>query len=162
MAEQVIRNGALVADTWVRVDDGELPVGDVLVPASRWLEKRDALREHAGRVGVVLTGEDDPADLARDLGELAVIALAFPKFADGRCYSHARVLREHLGYEGELRAIGEVLRDQAFYLQRCGIDTFVLREDQDAASFVEGLSDFSVTYQPAADDAQPLWRRVRR
>jgi len=162
MSEQVIRNGAPVADSWVVVDEGALPAGDVLVPAARWLEERDTLAARPGRVGVVLTGDDDPADLAADLASIPVIALAFPKFADGRCYSHARVLREHLGYTGELRAIGEILRDQAFYLHRCGIDTFVLREDQDAASFVKGLEDFSVKYQPAADEAQPLWRRVRR
>lgn len=162
MPDQVIRDGAVVADSWVLSDEGDLPAGDVIVPLTRWLEQRESLREHVGRIGVILTGDDDPTELGIDLHGLPVIALAFPRFADGRCYSHARVLREQLGYVGEIRAYGEILRDQAFYLRRCGVDTFVLSGDENATNFMEGFSDFSVTYQPAADDARPLWRRVRR
>jgi len=93
------------------------------------------------------------------LAHFQVIALNFPSFTDGRHYSSARLLRERYGYKGEIRAIGDVLRDQLFYMRRCGFDAFAIRADRDPVDALEGLKDFSVTYQAAADDERPLFRR---
>ena len=92
---------------------------------------------------------------AEDFDKLALIAVRFPKFTDGRGYSIARVLRR-LGWQGELRAVGDVLRDQLFYMTRCGFDAFALRADQDAQAALTAFSDFSAPYQPAIDDGVRL------
>jgi hypothetical protein len=90
-----------------------------------------------------------------------VIGVNFPKFTDGRSYSSARLLRERYGYAGEIRAIGDVLQDQLFYMRRCGIDAYALRADKDIDKALAGLRVFSETYQAAADQPQPLFRGAR-
>ena len=87
-----------------------------------------------------------------------MLALEFPNFKDGRSYSHARLLRERFGFRGELRAVGDVLRDQLFFMQRCGIDAFQVREDKDAEDALRGLSGFTVKYQTAADGLPPIYK----
>ncbi|MGA9665176.1 MAG: DUF934 domain-containing protein, partial [Gallionella sp.] len=94
--------------------------------------------------------------------QFSVIAVDFPKFADGRGYSIARLLRTRLGYRGELRAIGDVLRDQMFYMQRVGFDAFAARTDKDIGDARRGLSDFTFSYQASSDERLPLFRRVQR
>ena len=106
---------------------------------------------------MLLKGDDDPAALVEDFEQLAAIALDFPKFADGRCYSHARLLRERHGWTGELRAHGDILRDQVFFLWRCGIDVLEVREDKSAQDALEAFKEFSVTYQPAADEQRAIY-----
>ena len=96
------------------------------------------------------------------LDQFELVALEFPKFTDGRSYSHARRLRDRFGYRGEIRAVGEVLRDQLFFMQRCGIDSYQVREDKDAEDALKGLSDFSVKYQTAADGAPPVYKLRQR
>ena len=90
---------------------------------------------------------------------LALIAINFPKFTDGRGYSMASTLRTRLGYKGELRAIGDVLRDQLFYMQRLGFNAFDVRADKDIHAAGQSLGDFSETYQGAVDQPLPLFRR---
>jgi uncharacterized protein (DUF934 family) len=102
---------------------------------------------------------DDPAAVAGRLGAAARVEVNFPKFTDGRGYSIARLLRERHGYKGELRAVGDVLRDQIFYLSRCGFDAFLLREDQDAEEALAALHDFSEAYQASVERPEPLFRR---
>ncbi len=102
---------------------------------------------------------DDPAGVADRLGGVARVEVNFPKFTDGRGYSIARLLRERYGYRGELRAVGDVLRDQIFYLSRVGFDGFLLREDQDLEESLGALNDFSEAYQASAERPQPLFRR---
>ena len=97
----------------------------MIVPLAVWRSQRDALLDRAGGLGVWLDANDDPALIAGDLGHFAVIAVNFPQFTDGRGYSIGRLLRERYGWRGELRAVGDVLRDQLFYLTRCGFDAFV-------------------------------------
>lgn len=164
MAKQIIHRGAIVADTWHRLDaDAPLPDGDVIVPLSRWESDRDALIAHAAaghRIGVQIDGTHDVRALKADLEHFHTIAVEFPSFADGRGYSHARILRDQLGYKGELRAVGDVLRDQIFYMHRVGFETFETAPGLSLESALKGLEDFSVTYQAAADDARPLFRRV--
>jgi uncharacterized protein (DUF934 family) len=91
-----------------------------------------------------------------------VVAVDFPKFADGRGYSIAYNLRARLGYTGELRAIGDVLRDQLFYMQRVGFDAFAVRADKNIHDALKGLTDFSETYQSSWDQKNPLFRRAKR
>ncbi len=129
--------------------------GDWIVPLAMWNEQRAQLSQRSGKNGVLLENTDDPRVLAPDFDKLALIAVSFPKFTDGRGYSIARLLRR-LGWKGELRAVGDVLRDQLFYMTRCGFDAFALREDQDAQAALTAFSDFSAPYQPAIDDGVRL------
>ena len=108
---------------------------------------------------VRLEPHDDPAVLAGRLDTLARIEVHFPTVTDGRGYSTARLLRERLGYRGELRAVGDVQRDQLFYLSRVGFDAFLLRDGEDAERALAALRDFSEAYQASVERPQPLFRR---
>jgi uncharacterized protein (DUF934 family) len=162
------RDGQIVPDAFTYVgDDDALPEGaDVIVPWPRWQREREALvaRTSAGggRVGVRVSSDRKAHELAPDLAALAVIAVEFPTFTDGRGYSIARHLRSRHGYRGELRAVGNVLRDQIFYMARCGFDAFEVDPRRSAEDAARGLADFTVRYQTAADEPQPLWRRHAR
>lgn len=162
---KIIRNGAIVVDDWQHLDDAaSVPAtGKVIVSCARWQSEKDALRlRRSGRIGIRISADQALEALLPDLPELGLIALEFTLFRDGRCLSHARVLREQLGYQGELRAIGDVLRDQLFYMQRVGINAFEPRPDRPIEEALDGLRDFSVAYQPAADGWTPVWRRRAR
>lgn len=153
---------AVVEDGWRSVsDEAAIPAeGDVIVSLARFQTEPATLRERAGRVGVRVSNETDPDALGASIDGVSLVAVEFPKYTDGRGYSIARVLRERHGFSGELRAVGNVLRDQLFYMARCGFDAFELTEGKDVDDAIEGFRDFSVTYQPAADGA-PIWRRRR-
>lgn len=159
---QLIKQGQLTQDDWLLIEqlpDGEtLPNGKLLVPVSLWLSRRQELvnREH---VGVWLDSDEAPSCIEDDLQHLDLIAINFPSFADGRGYSYARTLRERYNYQGELRAIGDVLIDQIYYLKRCGFDAFALRSDQDPQAAGDSLATFSDSYQAAIDQPIPLFRR---
>lgn len=161
MANRIIVNREIVEDTWrfLGEDDSIPPLGEVVVSLERWQREREVLSARTDAVGVQLNGEHDVRELADDLDALALIVLEFPAFADGRCYSHARILRDQLGFRGQIRAVGDVLRDQVFYMQRVGFDAFDVSETQDIEDVIQGLGDFSVTYQAAADVSTPLYRR---
>lgn len=165
----MIKNKAVVSDDWVvlRLNENETPEhvtvapGKIIVPLKVWQAQRAKLQ---GRVdlGVWLNSDERPEVLQGEVAKFAVIAVNFPKFADGRGYSIAYNLRARLGYTGELRAIGDVLRDQMFYMQRVGFDTFAPRQDRDIHEALKGLNDFSVSYQTSLDQKFPLFRRVHR
>ena len=165
---RIIKNGQIVDDPWqiLRLDGEQtaesisLPDHPVLLPLAVWLARRDEI--HARKTpptGVWLDSSEGPEAIAGDLEHFAVIGVNFPKFTDGRGYSSARLLRERYSYRGEIRAIGDVLQDQLFYMKRCGIDAFALREDKDIEAALASLRDFSETYQAAVDQPQPLFRR---
>ncbi len=160
---RVIKDKQIVEDDWILLADNRtIPdSGDVIVSLQRWNDEYSLLSRRAGKTGVVLPSDADPADI-QHLAELPLIAIDFPKFADGRGYSHARLLRERFGFKAELRAVGNVLRDQLFYMYRCGIDSFALQEGKDAQGALDAFNEFDVTYQAAVDDPQPLYRRVSR
>lgn len=144
-----------------------IPGGRIIVPLSVCLGRRPELepRLRAGELGVWLDSFEEPETLVasvQDINGFAVIAIHFPKFIDGRGYSVGRLLRERYGYRNELRAIGDVLRDQLFYLKRCGFDAYHLRADRDMQSALAGLHDFSDPYQAAVDEPRPLFRRATR
>ncbi|HEX6240965.1 MAG TPA: DUF934 domain-containing protein [Polyangiales bacterium] len=151
-------------DSWQFVaDDAELPAkGDVVVGLKRLLGDLDALRARSGKLGVRIDPEDELDQARQALDQVALVALTFPKFGDGRAYSKARLFRDRFGYKGELRAVGEVLADQLQYMSRCGFDALQLAEGKDVAAALRALNDFTVTYQGASDDPRPLYRRVKR
>lgn len=166
---KLIKNKTVVDDDWnvLRLTENDtpesvtIPVGKVIVPLAVWQAQRATLQAR-GNVGVWLNSDDRAESLQNDLEQFALIAVNFPKFADGRGYTIAQQLRVRLGYRGELRAIGDVLRDQLFYLQRVGFDAFAVRADKDIEAAINSLSDFSVRYQASADEPQPLFRREVR
>lgn len=159
---RVIKDNQIIEDNWTRVDTVEaeqvLPDGDIIVPFSYWKQNRDALKGRAGNLAVCLNGDDRVEELAADLGQFSLVALDFPAFKDGRCYSHARLMRDRYGFKGDLRAVGDVLRDQLFYLKRCGFSSFFIRHDKDINDAMKAFNDFSVKYQTAADGALPVYR----
>ncbi|AKF07111.1 DUF934 domain-containing protein [Sandaracinus amylolyticus] len=161
---RLVRDRRVVDDSFVHVgEEGEIPDGaDVIVPWSRWTKERAQLGARRGRIGVRVPSDRKAEELASDVASFAVIAIEFPKFADGRGYSIARHLRDRYAYRGELRAVGNVLRDQIFYLSRCGFDTFEIDASKSAEDAIAGLDDFSVKYQTAADEKTPIWRRHAR
>ena len=163
----LIKNRTLVQDSWQRLDaaaDGAeiAPFGDILVPLAVWKARREELLARIGRVGVVLAGSDDPADIAADLAQLHTIAIDFPKVGDGRGYSIARLLRERYAWRGELRAVGDIQRDQLSFLERCGFDTLELRAGEDVATALTAFHDFSEQYQGDVHESLPLFRRRAR
>ena len=156
----VIKDRRIVEDRWRHVaDDAELPDGPAIVSLARWSRERALLLERGEPIGVRLPNTTNVANLAADLPVLEVIALEFPKFADGRAYSQARLLRERYSYRGEIRAVGDVLRDQLLFMARSGFDAFELRADRDPDDALEAFGEFSESYQPAADQPLPLFRR---
>ena len=148
---QLIKQGTVIVDCWVLVREAEsladLVDGEpVIVPLAFWLQARAVLIAR-GNACVWLRPDDDPATIAPDLRFLPVIAIDFPVFTDGRGYSTARLLRERYAYQGELRAIGDVQRDQLQYLTHSGFDAFALRAGDDAQAALESLRELSDGYQ---------------
>ena len=161
--DKVIIDGAIADNLWQRLEadaleSGVPAQGKIIVPLAYWQENRDALIDR-GDVAVWLAPGEEPKDLEDDLASLPLVAIHFPAFKDGRGYSYARELRTRYGFKGEVRATGDVLRDQLFAMQRCGFDAFALREDQDAESALLAFSEFSEVYQASSDQTLPLFRR---
>ncbi len=161
----IIKDGAIIEDDWVRLtaeqieQDGLPADGDLIVPLSVWKSQREAIAARSGRTTVCLAPGDEPAEIADDLADLPLVAVYFPAFRDGRGYSYARELRTRYHYEGEIRAVGDVLRDQLFYMQRVGFNAFQIRADRDIHDALQGLKVFSVTYQGDVKDPRPIYRR---
>ncbi len=127
------------------------------VSLEEWRAGREALLAEGAALGLRLASHESPAAAADDLDRFAAIALEFPKFTDGRAYTSARLLRERYGYKGEIRAVGEVLRDQIWFMRRCGFDAFELADEADAEALARAESEISVVYQPAADGRPPAY-----
>ena len=160
----LVKNGKITGDLFVHVPDGaELPGdGAILVPAARFLEDPEVILRRTGKVGVIWPNNRNLDDLVPNLGKLAAVALVFPSFRDGRAYSQARLLRERHGFEGELRATGQVLRDQFVFMLRAGFDTFEVKKAADAEAFAATAKRYSVFYQPTGDGrVTALHRRMQ-
>ncbi len=156
---QIIRNQRVEEDTWQHVSDGEpLVEGPVTVSLKRWLEERDTLSAR-GDIGVRLAPADELDELLADLAQISLLVLEFPAITEGRGYTQARLLRTRHGYSGEIRATGDVQHDQLSFMQRCGIDSFVVREDRDIDDALQAFGEVSVRYQPAADDETLIFHR---
>ena len=161
----LIKDNELVPDPWVTLGDDEaLPEGaPAIVGLERWQNERETLIKRNAPLGIRLRSDQPPKLVLDDLDRFAVVALEFPKFGDGRAYSYARLLRERYGYRGELRAVGNVLRDQALFMLRCGFDAFELAEDSALEGWRAALAEISVFYQPTADGRSPVHAlRARR
>ena len=164
---KIIKNDRIVEDAWqvLKLAEGEtaeavgLPETPTLFPLAVWQVRKDELLARIATAGVWLDSSEGPEALVSDLSALSIVAVNFPKFADGRGYSTARLLRERYGYRGEIRAIGDVLHDQLFFMKRCGIDAYAVREDKDIEAALAGLNTFSDAYQAAVDQPKPLFRR---
>ena len=149
----LIKDGQTVQDPWIGVpDDVELPSnGPIIVSLSRWQNERDALSGRSDPIGIRLASHEAASDIASGLNRIALVALEFPTFRDGRAYSTARLLRERYGFAGELRAVGNVLRDQLLFMHRCGFDAFEIASEDAVESWQKAMEEFSVWYQPASD-----------
>ena len=162
--QRIIKNNQVVDETWhllpkdVTLDELS-NCDDYIVPLQLWRDHAHALKARDGGLGVWLDSDEEAEEIGEDADQFQVIALNFPAFTDGRSYSNARLLRDRYQFKGELRAIGDVLRDQLFYMARCGFDAFAVRADKDPYEALESLKDFSVTYQAATDEPLPLFRR---
>ena len=149
----LVNGGKIADDSFAKLAvDTPLPEGgDILVPAERFLSDADALLKRGGKVGVIWPNNRDIAELVPYLGKIAVVALVFPSFRDGRAYSQARLLKERYDYRGELRATGQVLRDQFLFMLRAGFDAFDVKKQGDAEAFANTVKRYSVFYQPTGD-----------
>jgi len=165
----LVRNAEITSDSWQLLDTKEAVAAalssalqgtpDALVPLPLWLASREAFEAKPIRLGILLEPNDDPQDLVPDLPRIELIAVKFVRFTDGRGYSIARLLRGRYGYHGELRAVGDVLLDQLYYMKRVGFDAFALRDDQDPLAAKAALSAFTTGYQGSTDEPLPLFRR---
>jgi uncharacterized protein (DUF934 family) len=165
LPDRIIRDGRVQPESWQFVGLEEaaaveaLPAGPVVVPLALWKAQRAQLQERGTPVGVWLKPDDEPGELADDVASLPFIAVHFPKFTDGRGYSTASLLRRRYGFRGELRAFGDVGRDQLFFLKRVGFDSFGLATHRDPVSAIASFGDFTRPYQGSVDDPVPLFRK---
>lgn len=159
---QVIKDRKILEDEWSLLREldsaASVPTGKVIVPFSYWQANRDVLLEQNSDHAVWIDGDIETEELVNDLAHFSIIGLDFPAFKDGRSYSHARLLRDRYNFEGDLRAIGDVLRDQLFFMHRCGINSYELNEGKDAEDALKAFEEFTVRYQAAADDAVPIYK----
>ena len=157
----LVKGGKITDDSFAKLAvDTPLPEsGDLLVPAERFLGEADALLKRSGKVGVIWPNNRDISELVPYLGKIAAVALVFPTFRDGRAYSQARLLRERYNYRGELRATGQVLRDQFVFMLRAGFDAFDVKKQADAEAFGESARRYTVFYQPTGDGHPSALRR---
>ena len=159
---QIIKDKKIVEDDWQVIreleDSSPLPQGKLIIPFTYWQANRETILKNNNQYAVWIDGTTKTETLQDDLQHFSIIALDFPAFKDGRSYSHARLLRQRYGYRGELRAIGDVLRDQIFFMARCGINSFQVHADKDIEDALNAFNEFSVYYQTAADDAVPVYK----
>lgn len=166
---QLIKNGALVADDWKTLILAEdeapeavaLPAGPVIFPLAVWQARKDEILARQQPVGLLLKGSDRVEEIAGEVAHFTVIAIDFPKFVDGRGYSLASLLRQRYGYTGELRAVGDVLHDQLFYMRRVGFDAFALKDGKNAELALKtAFTTFGDAYQASTSQPQPRFRRL--
>lgn len=149
---QIIKDNQITTDAWeYRPDDAELGDGDVTISLARLHQNGDELKNRKGRLGVRITPADSTDAIADYLPNLALVELYFPELADGRLFSHAWLLRNRYDYTGEIRATGQFLPDQVFYLSRVGVNSFYPGNEADLSATLAGLNDFSVNYQPSVN-----------
>lgn len=160
---RIIKDRQIIEDSWTHVGadalEGSLPDGDIIIPLTVWKARRLELAARNTKLGIRLESDDQALEIAADLEKLSLVALNFPTFRDGRAFSTAQLLRQRYGFKGEIRAVGQVGRDQMFYMQRCGFNAFEVRADRDITDALQALGEFTETYQMAADQPLPLYRR---
>ena len=164
--QKLIKDGCIVDDYWVLVKEASntgilsaLPGRSLIVPFDFWRLFRQELDDFYGEVTIWLNSDQNVHKIEKELNNFSMIALNFPLFSDGRSYTNARELKEELGYKGEIRAIGDVLRDQLYYMSRCGFNAFSMRSDQNLEESLTAFSDFHTGYQGNTVQSLPLFRR---
>jgi len=159
----LIKNGQSADNVWRTLADKESVPSDgpVIISLKRWTEEKPWLKGRNAPLGIFLQADQPPAIIEDDLDRFEIVALEFPTFRDGRAYSYARLLRERFGYKGEIRAVGDVLRDQLSFMQRCGIDSFEVADDAPIDQWVKAIDEISVVYQPATDARQTALEKRR-
>lgn len=163
---KLIKDGVAAQDHWTILKEATgpevlnvIPGKNLIVPLKFFHAYRQELNDYSGDIAVWLDSDELVGDIGEEIHNLPLIALNFPVFSDGRSYSNARELRDRLGYQGEIRAVGDVLRDQIYYMSRCGFNSFNIRHDQDEESCIDALSDFHTNYQTTVTEPLPLFRR---
>ena len=158
---QILKDTQVVSDNWILLDENadSIPNGDILLSFEQWQNFPEQLSNHSGSIGVWLEGHAEIEQIIEPLLNLPLIAINFPKFADGRGFSAARLIRERYNYSGELRAIGGFIRDQLYLLKRCGFNAFQFSDENELSDAAESLKDFSENYQVSVDQENPLFRR---
>jgi uncharacterized protein (DUF934 family) len=164
--KQIIKDGLVIDDNWTLIDSSdEVNVSEIkdksIVPIKLW-QKNQTL--HSKNLGILLNNNIDLTLITEELTSIPIIAIDFPSFMDGRGFSIARLLRERYGYKGEIRAVGYVIRDQLYYLKRCGFNAFSFNPENISGTFnlaaiATSLNDFTNTYQTSVDTPMPLFRR---
>jgi len=156
---KLIKGNAVIEDSWTRIADTDATPdsGCYLIPLEKWLGLTEIDHKNAS-LAPWIGADDDIEDCLPSLLDAQLIAIDFPTFMDGRGFSTAEILR-HAGFIGELRAVGNLIQDQLFFLKRCGFDTIELRDGTDLDKAVSSLEDFSICYQTSADTESPLFRR---
>ena len=156
----MIKDNQVVNDEWTLVTDDESTIVDnSIVPLSLWEAQTDL--QNRSDIGVWITNDVELNAIGNDITKAPLIAIEFPVFMDGRGFSLARLLRERYNYQGEIRAIGHIIRDQLCYLKRCGFNAFTFTDDSgvDVNEALNSLNDFTEAYQTSVDKPQPLFRR---
>ena len=142
---KIIKDKQIIEDNWTHTADGDnLPSGKTTVSVARWQKEKDSSQ---GSIGVRLSPADLVEDIAHDLDQIPLITLDFPAFTDGRSFSHARLLRNRYGFKGEIRAIGNYMPDQVFYLSRVGVNAFQFNNEKELDTALSTMNDFTVKYQ---------------
>ena len=154
----LIKNGAIAEDVWhfAAADAALAAHGPVAVTLARWQHEKALLRARGEPRGLLMLSGERVDDIVADLKEFELIALDFPTFRDGRPYSTARLLRERYGFAGELRAVGDVLRDQFLFMHRCGFNAFQVTSGDALEAWLRAVSEISIWYQPTNDPRAAL------
>ena len=157
---QIIKDREIVEDNWQHLDDeAPLPDGNITISLNRWQEQHDTLSKHQDGLGIRLSGDDPLEEIVPDLARFQLVVLIFPAFTDGRCYSYAKLLRERYSFKAEIRAQGDVLFDQLFYMSQCGINSFELANPNRLTNALAAFDQFSESYQATVLRPEPLYRR---
>ncbi len=161
--KQIIKRRRIVADDWQTLGDDadidQLPPGRLIVPLTFWQEHQQTLSRREDPLGITLKPDDDVDEIGPELSRFDMVVLQFPSFRDGRAYSQARGLRLHHGYKGDIRASGNVLRDQLMYMERVGFTSFEIDSKQDIHDALKAFDEIKVKYQASSDEPLPLYKR---
>jgi uncharacterized protein (DUF934 family) len=156
---KIIKQREIVADTWKYADE-DAAADAVIVPLARFQQEREQWLSSGKKLGVRLAPADSLEVIAADLPKLALVASEFGGIGEGRGYTHAQLLRRRYNFNGEVRAVGNIKRDQVFYMARCGFDAFEFPEGADLNVALTAFDDFNVAYQPSADQSVQLQKRA--
>lgn len=149
---KIIKDKKIIEDNWTHIaDDEEIENGNITISASRWLKEKTALSNHQGKLGIRLSPSNTAEEIADDLQNISLIALEFPIFTDGRLFSQARLLRNQYDFDKEIRAMGNYMPDQVFYLSRVGVNSFQLEDSEKLPLALSTLEDFTVKYQTSTN-----------